>query len=247
MTETVRAPFRGLLGLDVRTGWLLLGVFCTVRFSLVLYANAGGGYGLVTLIFILMAATPVVLLTKEGRRRIGLVRPRCSGGMVAALVAGALSCLVLAAVFHTLFAGDEGDAFAYVARAYPLAPGDPTGRLVLFGVVAAMSILFSPIGEELFFRGLIHESFKARWGEGWASVLDAASFALVHLSHFGLVWTAMGWRFLPAPALLWLAGMFGAALVFSWARRRTGSIWGALTAHAAFNLMMTTWIFLVVI
>lgn len=245
----MRPLYRNFLGLNARTAWLLLIPFCAVRFILVLNANAnvGAGYGLVPVVFIIMALLPFILMTREGRRQIGLVRPSRPVWLGVAIVAGALTCLFLAGVIFLLFGGGEGDAFAYIARTYPAVPDDPQGRLIMFMIVAAISMMFSPIGEEFFFRGLIHEGFRAQYGETKASLLDAAAFAFVHLSHFGLVWTLGGWLFLPGPAMVWIVGMFGAALVFSMARRRTGSIWGAVVAHAAFNLAMTAWIFLIII
>lgn len=44
--------------------------------------------------------------------------------------------------------------------------------------------------------------------------------------------------FLPAPALLWVVGMFLSSLVFYAFRVLTGSLLGAIIAHAAFNLTM---------
>ncbi|MBN8552346.1 MAG: CPBP family intramembrane metalloprotease [Caulobacterales bacterium] len=243
----IRAPFRGVMNLNAATAWVLVVLFCGVRFGLVMLANAGAGFGLVTPVFILMALLPFILLTRAGRQRIGLVRVARPGFLVLAASLAAGLCIALGLVFQALYAGTPGDAFGYVARGYPPVPDDPNGRLIMFGVVAAMSMLFSPIGEELFFRGLIHEGFRTRYGEAGASVLDASTFALVHLSHFGLIWTGIGWSFLPMPALIWAAGMFAAALLFSWARRLTGSLWGAVLTHMVFNLVMTAWIFLVVI
>src|SRR5205807_4544739 len=57
---------------------------------------------------------------------------------------------------------------------------------VLFLSLAIPSALFSPLGEELFFRGLFHESIAARAGQGAASFANGVAFGLMHLVHHGI-------------------------------------------------------------
>jgi membrane protease YdiL (CAAX protease family) len=76
-----------------------------------------------------------------------------------------------------------------------------------------------------------------------AALLDAGAFAVTHLAHFGVVFVAGAWAFLPLPALFWVAAMFAASLVFHGFRRLTGSLAGAVVAHAGFNLAMNWVIF----
>ena len=102
---------------------------------------------------------------------------------------------------------------------------------------------FRPIGEEFLYRGIAQESFASKLGTTSAALLDAAAFAVVHLAHFGVVYVVGGWAFLLGPAALWLAAMFASSLVFHSFRRLSGSILGAVTSHAAFNLVMTFVIF----
>lgn len=240
-----RRPFRGWLAFDVRTGLILLALFSVARFGLVMLANVTRDYGLVSAFFIVMALTPLVLLTRSGRARIGLNwRPRLAGLGLGVLL-GAGCCVVLIATAGLLFAAPGDNAFVHVAGTYSALPDqmDETLRLIMFAVFALIGMSFSPIGEELFYRGLVHESFVARLGENRAACVDAAAFAVVHLAHFGLVWRGAGWVLLPAPALWWLCGMFATALAFTWARRASGSVLGAVAGHAAFNLAMTAWIF----
>lgn len=230
--------------MDVRTGLILLVLFSVVRFGLVLQANVTRSYAFVSIVFVVMALTPLLLLTRDGRRRIGITRPARPSGLVAALMVGALCCGLLIASAGWLFGAGDDNAFVYIAGTYtglPPAMDDQT-RLILFLVAAAIGMSFGPIGEELFYRGLVHESFVGRLGEGRAATMDAGAFALVHLAHFGLVWRATGWTLLPGPAAWWVSGLFLTGLAFSWARRVTGSILGAIVAHASFNLAMTAWI-----
>jgi membrane protease YdiL (CAAX protease family) len=135
--------------------------------------------------------------------------------------------------------------FAYIALSYSNVPALPTeqDRLIYFIVFAVIGMLFSPIGEEVLYRGLAHEGFAAQLGDRRAALIDAAAFAVTHLAHFGVVFVAGEWAFLPLPALFWVAAMFAASLTFYGFRKLTGSLVGAIVAHAGFNLAMNWIIF----
>jgi len=240
-----RSPFRRWLRFDIRTGLVLLALFSAVRFGLVLEASVSRSYALVSVFFVIMAVTPVVLLGREGRRRIGMIWPARPAHLLSALLAGGFCCAVMILSAEGLFGAGDDNAFRYIAGTYAGLPSpmDDQTRLILFLVFAAIGMTFSPIGEELFYRGLVHESFAGRLGDGRAAVVDAAAFALVHLAHFGLVWRLTGWTLLPGPAIWWVGGLFITGLIFFWSRRASGSIMGAIVAHAGFNLAMTGWIF----
>jgi len=135
--------------------------------------------------------------------------------------------------------------FAYIARTYSQMPDSPSDadRLTFFVVYAVIGMLFSPIGEELLYRGIAHESLASQLGDRGAALVDAGAFAVTHLAHFGIVHVAGAWAFLPLPALLWVVAMFVSSLVFYAFRVLTGSVLGAIVAHAAFNLAMNVVIF----
>ena len=102
---------------------------------------------------------------------------------------------------------------------------------------------FSPIGEELFFRGIVHASFAKSIGEKKAGIVDGSAFAITHISHFGLVFLNGQWNFLIIPTLIWVTGMFLVSLLFFAFKKYSGSILGAILCHAAFNLGMIGCIF----
>ena len=99
------------------------------------------------------------------------------------------------------------------------------------------------IGEEIFFRGLLHGALQQRFGARPAVVSEAGLFGLVHVCHHGLWLAASGWAFRPVSGLLWMLLMFCTALVFSALRQRSGSLGPAIAAHVAFNATMNTFIF----
>jgi membrane protease YdiL (CAAX protease family) len=121
----------------------------------------------------------------------------------------------------------------------------PLGTVFVTFTVPAM--LFSPIGEEFFFRGMIHESIDAGWGERTATLVNGLAFAGVHLLHYAVERNADWWHVRVVPGMLWFALMMGLSWVFTLCREKSGSIWPAVLAHAVFNLVMNLTIFLVLI
>ena len=61
---------------------------------------------------------------------------------------------------------------------------------------------FSPIGEEIFYRGIIHECFATKWNNRISSIIDSAAFSITHLAHFGIIYSLGQWKFLLIPSLL---------------------------------------------
>lgn len=88
--------------------------------------------------------------------------------------------------------------------------------LVVLGMILLL-VLGAPLGEELFFRGLLIELWRKRLGARWAIFLSALLFAVLHFYTLQFV-----------PVLV--AGMF-LGLIFV----RTNNIYVSVTAHAFVN------------
>lgn len=225
-------------------GLFLVLLFGIPRFILVLQTNVSGGYGTAFIIFFLMWFTPFIFLTKSGRKEIGIKQPDNYIRLFYSFILGVLSCAVIFGVFLILFEKSLGNAFVYISKSgmSSMALSD-SDRLMFFIVSAIPSMLFSPIGEEFLFRGVIHGSFVSRFGETKASVFDSLAFALTHLAHFGIVYNAGNWDFLFLPALLWVVSMFALSRIFFICKQMCNSIFGAVFSHAGFNLAMMYFIF----
>jgi membrane protease YdiL (CAAX protease family) len=231
--------FKGLFALFLI---LLLGI---PRFIIVLAANATGNYNLVPVIFLLMILLPFIFLSKEGRKSIGLVRPKSYRWLAYSFLGGiAISTFVFFAGW-SLYANTISNWFVYISKSYAVSKIGLQGndRHIYFVIYAIIGMSFSPVGEELFYRGLVHGALAGSYQERTASTLDSLAFALTHLAHFGIVYIAGGWHFLFLPAVLWVCGMFLASKVFFFSKQKTGSIWGAVVSHAGFNLAMMYFIF----
>ncbi len=93
--------------------------------------------------------------------------------------------------------------------------GDATGWLR----VTLTAAVLIPVGEELFFRGLLLRGFLLRYGRRTALLLTATLFAIVHFNPWGLL-------------SIFLVGLF-----LGWLVLRTGSLWCACLAHGVYNLV----------
>lgn len=244
-SDFYRPFWKNLLSPGWRSGLLLVLLWSIPRFWLVLWANQTGSYQYVSLIFVSMWVVPFVLLSREGRRAMGIRRPGNFTWPFIGFLAGLAFCALLFGFAYQVYGLTENNWLYYISGTYSNLPAemDAGTRLTFFLIFAGIGMAFSPIGEELFYRGLVHENFRHSFGQRIASALDSLAFSLVHLAHFGLVWSAGSWKFLLFPALYWLAALFALCLSFSWFRKRSGSILGAVLAHAGFNLGMNYFIF----
>jgi membrane protease YdiL (CAAX protease family) len=98
----------------------------------------------------------------------------------------------------------------------------------VYGLTIVSALIFAPIVEEFFFRGLLQPAF-AKWsGSPWKGVvLSGCAFGLFHYSY---------WHTVPALAL------FGIALGFAYAKTRSLAL--VMLIHAVFNGKTLLWLML---
>lgn len=96
------------------------------------------------------------------------------------------------------------------------------------GIAEAVYLLFAVFGEEVLFRGVLPAVWGEKLGAVRAAAASAALFALLHLG------SALGGS-VSAAAVQTLCA-FGAGLLLTAVRERTGSIALPLLAHALINL-----------
>lgn len=245
MSKLLRSFWLRFFKFDWKFGFVLIILFGVPRFMLVLTANLTGNYSLVSIIFLMMWIAPFILLTKSGRKGIGMQKPQHYLWLLYAFAIGVFVCSTIYFLGIWLFDHSISNWFVYISKSYQLPAGviSPADKRIYFIIFALIGMTFSPIGEELLYRGLIHKSFALQFGEQRASIIDSLAFGVTHLAHFGIVYTIGGWKFLPIPAILWMFFMFLTGLVFSFCKTKTGSILGAIICHAGFNLAMTYFIF----
>ena len=248
MIDSSLRPFwRNFFQLNWKFGLFLILALCIPRFLLVLQANQTGNYGFIGAIMFISAIVPFIFLSKAGRAQIGLIKSNAYGMLIAAFIIGIALSLFLHVIGKLLYEDSFQNWYAYIGKSYNIPEViSASDKFTLFLVMAITGMIFSPIGEELFFRGVVHGSFAKSIGEQKASIVDSLAFALTHIAHFGLVFINGNWTFYFVPTLLWVIGMFLVSIAFFQMKNSSGSILGAILCHAGFNLGMIYCIFYLV-
>jgi len=245
MTNYELRPFwNKLFTFNWKFGLYLIIIICVPRFILVLQANTSGNYGSIGVIMFASAIAPFIFLTKFGRKDIGINKPQKYQALFIAFIAGLAFSLLLHWLGKALYGNTFENWYNYIGRSYKIPTRiSPRDKEILFAIMAVTGMIFSPIGEELFFRGIVHSSFAKSIGDTKASFIDSSAFALTHISHFGLVFIDNQWKLLLVPTLIWILGMFIVSQIFITFKKYSGSILGAVCCHAGFNLGMIYCIF----
>jgi uncharacterized protein len=244
MDNELRPFWSRVFNYNWKFGFFLILIVCIPRFILVLNANASGNYGAIGLIMTISAIAPFIFLSKYGRKEIGITKPKKYNWLLIAFVSGLLASVFLYLAGQTFYGNSYENWYNYIAKSYKIPAGiNQNDKKILFAIMAFTGMTFSPIGEELFFRGIVHSSFAKSIGERKASIVDSFAFALTHISHFGLVFINNKWDFFTVPAIIWVVSMFLVSILFFTFKKYSGSISGAIICHSAFNLGMIYSIF----
>lgn len=242
-SHELRPFWNRLFDFDWKFGLFLLLIICIPRFILVLQANQHGNYSYMGLVMTISALVPFLFLSKHGRRTIGLTAPKNYPWLIISIIAGVSFSFLLYQLGDILYGSSYENWYKYIGKPYHVGDINPKEKFFVFAIIAFVSMTFSPIGEELFFRGLVHSSFAKSIGSTKASIVDGIAFSLTHISHFGLVFIHDQWDFYFFPTILWVVSMFAASILFYICKLKTGSLLGATLSHAAFNVTMIYCIF----
>ncbi len=189
--------------------------------------------------FVTMMLLPWLLLSADGRRLIGLCRPTSWWALMPAVLAGACAALACGALGWLLFGHSLDNWFMTVAASYRgMMDSSAFSILMLHLVFTLPAMLFSPIGEEIFFRGILQRALEQKCSVRLSTLLECAAFGLVHLFHHGPFFGATA-----ISSALWVMAMCLTAALFATLRQRSGSLVPAMAAHAAFNATMNGVIF----
>lgn len=109
-----------------------------------------------------------------------------------------------------------GNDLSRLAEGNPLPDTEAMTDQVWF--VLGLSVVFAaPLGEELFFRGLVFRAIQSRWGLLAGMVISGLLFSLVHFN------------------VSVVLPFWGIGILFAYAYHRSGSLWTPVVAHAIFN------------
>lgn len=226
-------------------GGILILFFGLFRFIAVLYGIHSGNNQYLSFLFLAMILFPFLFLSKEGRRYIGIKKPSRPLGLLYSFLLGLVICFIIFLLGKLLYGNTLSNWFQYIGHSYPIDLSNlPNAeKSTYFIIFVLIGMTFSPLGEELFYRGVVHGMFQTQLGGRKAALIDSAAFGITHLAHFGIIYNNQNWSFLFIPALIWITLMFLTGLIFNYSKVLSGSIAGAILSHMAFNMMMTYLIF----
>ena len=135
---------------------------------------------------------------------------------IRAIVAG-LGWGVLAWIGSTIVLFLVSELLARLGRPPPVGPAEQAIAMLDPWLVVVAIVVFAPIAEELFFRGIVFNAWLREAGRIWAYVGSAALFAAIHLS------------------LESLLPIFLLGLALAWVYQRTGTLLAPITMHATVN------------
>ncbi|MBN2176166.1 MAG: CPBP family intramembrane metalloprotease [Demequinaceae bacterium] len=184
--------------------------------------------------FLLMWFVPIVFLSKAGRVRTGITTVKKPIWLLWAPLMGAAAGFLIFAIGYGLYGTGPDNWYMSILRSWAIDDSLGFSTAALFAMYAIPSMIFSPIGEEMFFRGFVHESFKERWGLRIGVAASAIGFAAVHGLHHGF----QPGHFHLVSGLIWVTLIAGIVGLFTLCRVKGGSIWPAVLCHSAFNLVM---------
>ena len=195
--------------------------------------------------FCIMAMLPWLVLTANGRHQIGLVKSQRITDYIWAALWGAMAALICFSIGYLLFGNASDNWYVNIGNSYKTAM-DTTGMSfwTLSLIFTLPAILFSPIGEEIFYRGIVQKTLEQKLSVIQSTLIECILFALIHQVHHGIIKTAVGFDYLPFSGMLWFAQMLLVAWMFAWLRAKTGSIFVPIVAHMIFNITMNSTIFL---
>lgn len=148
-----------------------------------------------------------------GCRRVPLHWGRLTGG--AAIYVGASFVLGLISLIIMSELGLSYETARQEVLEHVFQTTDP---LIVWLTPLALAIV-APLGEELFFRGLVYGLLRPA-GRLWATLVSAVAFAVLHLEPAAFV------------------GHFGFGVYLAVLRERTKSVWPAVITHGIANTML---------
>jgi hypothetical protein len=190
--------------------------------------------------FVLAWALPFILLTPAGRRQIGLREQGLTpASLVFSAFAGACCALAIFSLGMVLY-GNSPNNWCVSLRDY-LRVSDMRFVLhpaVLYTLYAVPAMIFAPIADELLFRGIVQQAFTSRWNAPFATLVNCLSYGLMYLYFHGIWQDAAGLHLRLVSGALTVLLLAATGMVFTVCRLRSGSLWPAMAAHAAFNLAL---------
>ncbi len=125
--------------------------------------------------FLIMMLMPFVFLERGGRKIIGFKKSISSRYYLIALIIGIAAASLCYATGILLFGTSYNNWFVTIKNSY-LNTLDTSGMslVTMFLTFTLPAIFFSPVGEEIFFRGFLQESLATKFSYRNSMTIDSA-------------------------------------------------------------------------
>jgi membrane protease YdiL (CAAX protease family) len=193
--------------------------------------------------FLLLWLTPFILLDRDDRRAIGLFRLGSPTKLALSVFTGAVIAALVFIVGFAFYGLSADHPYSSVRDSYLSGVIPPLEGMSLFALFTIPAVIFSPIGEEFFCRGVIVRRGEKTVGYPAGVFLSALVFSALHIFHHGIVRVDGAWGYIGWSGVFWFGATFAISAAFSMLRRWSGTIWSAVLAHSGFNLVMNAFIF----
>ena len=123
-----RAFWQPLLHPGWRAGLVLVLFWSIPRFWLVMWANQEGNYQYVSLIFLSMWIAPFLLLSREGRRAIGIQHPHKPSWLFFGFLGGLAGCALMYGLAYQAYGLTQNNWLYYISGTYSNLPAEMAGN-----------------------------------------------------------------------------------------------------------------------
>ncbi len=240
----LRHTFKSFFGNTLNVAIIFSVLFATMR-GVGMLGTSSDRF-LLPLGFLLMIALPFIFLKRNGRRQIGFTKSKTPYDYLLGIAFGALAALFCYLIGFLLFGVSTENWFITIRNSYYTTfPTEGISLWQLFFTFTIPALVFSPIGEEIFFRGFLQESLATKFSYKTSIIIESMLFGGIHIFHHGLIRDVNGIQFFWTSGILWMTLMFCTACGFAIIRKRSNSVYPAMVAHASFNLVMNATIFFI--
>jgi uncharacterized protein len=196
--------------------------------------------------FVIMGVVPFLFYNNEGRSMMGIRKIDKLIWIIPLILIGAGMALVIGLIGYVVYGTGERNWFVTLMNTYNFnSQLTQMPRIAFFFIVTIPLMILSPIGEEFFFRGVVHSSIKEKWGITAGMIVNSLAFTAIYVFQHGLHRTLEGITCMPVSGVIWLSLIFTSGIIFTLIRERTDSVWSSVIAHSAYILTMNVFIFTV--
>jgi membrane protease YdiL (CAAX protease family) len=240
--ESILRPFwNRFFNFNWKFGFFLILISCIPRLLMFLNTGQSGTCKFIslTVIMVLTAAAPFLFLKKKGRKAIGISKPVDYNGVLLACIFGLTVSILFFTLGVLLYSTSQENWYSYIMNPYAIPNGiNPGNSTFMISMMALLLMTVSTIGEELFFRGIIHSSFARSIGNNKASVIGSLVFVFTYIAHFALMLNNFQYTLAAVPCVVLGLGMFIVSILFLLFKKFSGSLLGAVICHLSFNFGM---------